>query len=92
MSNRNFTPGRTALEASYRNEDERPQWAINSAATAARAQQQPDSKKTFLVVAKKTFGSQTKTILGCLYCRTEDQDRDLVENQREKPQCLLRFF
>jgi hypothetical protein len=41
------------------------------------------NKKTFLVVAKKTFGSQTKTMLGCLYGRTEDQDRDLVENQRE---------
>jgi hypothetical protein len=49
-------------------------------------------KKTFLVVAKKTFGSQTKAVLGCLYCRTEDQDRDLVENQREKPECLLRFL
>jgi hypothetical protein len=43
-----------------------------------------------LVVAKKPFGSQTKTVLGCLHCRTEDQDNDLVENQREKHESLLR--
>jgi ribosomal protein L11 methylase PrmA len=43
-----------------------------------------------LVVAKKPFGSQTKIVLGCLHCRTEDQDSDLVENQREKHESQLR--